>query len=232
MALPITEGLHNWQFQRAHVEKDLDTSAINAAHPDDTLVFAGPVRKPASPDTLLPIGMLQQISFQQGKQTQPLMSIGGGRAFFTSGKSQTSWSAARLFVNGRNFLRALHDQAIKSGIDVTAFDDKAGAAQSTPAGTGDANQPKYVVNLDSELFYLPFGMGCMFRNKQRQICGAFYMEACMISSWSTAIGAGQSQIMEQVSGMADRILPWKVSGGTTPTNLTAITELNKFTSNY
>lgn len=215
MTLGITASLNTWAFQNNHVERNMDASAMTAAHPDDTLVLAGPARHDLKDTPLLPIGMLQQISFQQGKPTQPMMAIGGGRAFFTSGKAQTSWSAARLFVNGRNFLRVLYQNAVRHGVNVTALDDPAGAlttpiAANTP-GTPE-NQPKYFVNLDSELFYMPFGMACLFRNKAHDICGSFYAEMCMINSWGTAINAGQAQIMESVSGVADRLLPYTVTG--------------------
>lgn len=220
MPLGVVKKLSEWKFQDSHVERNMDASAMRAAHPDDTLVLAGSPRvreantgiTANAADTtvpLLPIGMLQQISFQQGKPTQPLMAIGGGRAFFTSGKAQTSWSAARLYVNGRNFLRVLYHSAVAAGMDVTKFDDRAAAADKGPTANTDAAQPKYFVNLDSELFYMPFGMACIFRNKNHDICGSFYAEMCMINSWGTAINAGQSQIMESVSGVADRLLPYK-----------------------
>lgn len=235
MPLGVTDSFNSWTFQEQHVERNLDSSAISAAHPDDTLVLAGPTRASRKDADLLPIGMLQQISFQQNKNTTPLMSIGGGRTFFTSGKATTNWSAARLFVNGRNLLRVLYQNAVSNGLDLAGLDDPAGNAGATTSGEG-ANAkttnavPKYVVNLDSELFYLPFGMACIFRNKQRQVCGSFYLEVCMIGGWGTSINAGSSQIMEQVSGAADRILPWKATG-TPPehTSAATLTKIAEFT---
>jgi len=229
MALDVTRSLASWGFQDKHVERNLDNSAIEAAHPDDTLVLAGPARlsdlsltglstsnfgdvtgvnvvESASAETLadvplLPIGMVQGVSWQQSKSTQPMMAIGSGRSFFTSGKAMTSWNMSRLFVNGRNLLRVLYHNAKTFGIDVSKFDDPAAV---------DVNS-KFFTNLDSELYYMPFGIACIFRNKAHDWVGAFYAEMCMINSWSVGANAGQSTIMESVSGVADRLLPLNLS---------------------
>ena len=201
----ITKGLNSWTFQSTYVERAMDNAANQAAHPDDTLVLAGPARKGSALggngtgiQTLLAIGMLQGLSFSQQKPTQPLMAIGSGRSFFVSGKPQTQWNMGRLFVNGRNALRVLYHNFVAGGGDPTAFDDPAALRQ----------KGIFFVNLDSELYYVPFGLGVLFRNKAHDLVGATYTELCMISSYSIAINAGQNMIMENVSGLADRILPW------------------------
>lgn len=223
MALRVTKSLGDWQFQKTHIERNMDNAAYEAAHPDDTLVLAGPARADdiateqlngadvkfgiaPSTDTaadvpLLPIGMLQAMSFSQSKPTQPMMAIGSGRSFFTSGKATTQWQAGRLFVNGRNLLRVLFHNAVKLGIDVSKFDDPAALSEGS----------KFFTNLDSELYYLPFGMACIFRNKAHDWVGAFYVELCMITSYSVGVNAGQSVMMESVSGVADRLLPLSLS---------------------
>lgn len=214
MPLGVTKNLEalsgQYSFQGNHIERSLDDAAYTAAHPDDTLILAGPARKSEvsendSPKTasvaLLPIGMLQQITWSQQKPTQPMMAIGSGRVFFTSGKATTSWSAARLWVNGRNLLRVLYQNAVALGLDVSKFDDPAAIDPDS----------KQFLNLDSELYYMPFGMACLFRNKAHDWLGSFYVEMCMVVSWGSQMSAGGSQILEQVSGVADRILPYDLS---------------------
>src|SRR5271166_4227804 len=102
----ITKGLNSWRFQDNYVERLMDNASLSSAHPDDTLVLAGPARFTATngqgndfASNLLAIGMLQNFSYQASKPTQPLMAIGSGRQFFVSGKSQIGWNASRLFVN-------------------------------------------------------------------------------------------------------------------------------------
>jgi len=188
----------------------MDNSAFEAAHPDDTLVLAGPARRDtasttgsAAQDTynggtLLAIGMLQTMSITQTKPTQPMMAIGSGRVFFVSGKSQVQWSIGRLFINGRNLLRVLYHNAVVAGVDASAFDDIAASSVNST----------FFTNLDSELFYIPFGLGVLFRNKVHALLGSMYLELAMINSHAIGITAGQNAVLENVTGVCDRALPW------------------------
>jgi hypothetical protein len=202
----ITKGVKTWSFQDHYVERVMDNAAYTAAHPDDTLVLAGPARKSsiknaaetAGVGSLLAIGMLQAVQFTQSKPTQPMMAIGSGRSFFVSGKAQTQWTMGRLFVNGRNLLRVLYHNAKAAGVNVGDMDD-------VPART---NNEKYYINLDSELYLIPFGLASLFRDKQHNRVGGFYAELCMITSYAVGFNAGQNLILENVTGLADRLLPF------------------------
>lgn len=209
----ITKGVESWRFQSNYVEREMDNAAYSAAHPDDTLVLAGPPRKASAfggqnsgvsssdvtaQNSLLAIGMLQSIQFTQTKPTQPMMALGSGRSFFVSGKAQTQWTIARLFINGRNLLRVLyHNGVTDANFDQSKFDDPASAKAYS----------NFFMNLDSELYYVPFGMAAFFRNKSHDLIGSFYAELCMINSYAVQAAAGQNMILENVSGLADRILP-------------------------
>lgn len=210
MALGVVKSFDTWQFQESYVERVMDNAAYTAAHPDDTLVMAGPARKvnisQGGAVGLLPIGMLQAVNFTQTKPTQPMMAIGSGRSFYVSGKAQTQWTMGRLFVNGRNLLRVLYHNAVLGGIDPSLFDDV--ATDSDPSGQ------KYFINLDSELFLIPFGMGTVFRDKTHGFCGGFYGELMMITSYAIGWNAGQNLVLENVSGMADRLLPFGAGAAT------------------
>lgn len=214
----LTTNVTDWKFQDNYVERLLDNAAYTSAHPDDTLILAGPSRFNASTaanptnfmSNLLAIGMMQGFQVSQTKPTQPVMAIGSGRQFFVSGKAQTSWNMQRLFVNGRNLLRALYTNAKQAGIHVEAFDD--------PAAWEDKNE-QFWANLDSELFLIPFGLAVFFRDKIHQNVGAFYMELCMLQSWQISFNAGGNLIAEAVTGMADRLVPIypkKISTGVEP----------------
>lgn len=205
MPLPnqVVTGVNDWQFQQSYVERVMDNASYTAAHPDDTLVLAGPARRPGAvggtgANSLLAIGMLQSIQFSQSKPTQPLMAIGSGRSFFVSGKATTQFSIGRLFVNGRNLLRVMHNNAVEGGLKAPNFDD--------PAALQDKSY--YFTNLDSELYYIPFGLGCLFRSKAHDAIGGFYAELCLLNSYGVSVNAGQNMVMESVSGMADRVLPY------------------------
>jgi hypothetical protein len=197
----------DWKFQNSYIERLMDHAALTAAHPDDTLILAGPPRfyqqgNKITFEEMLPIGMVQQMQVTMQKPTVPAMAIGSGRGFYLSGKAQGTASIARLFVNGRNLLRALMSNAIVAGINVTKFDDIAGAVEDA----------KFFTNLDSELFLIPFGMAVLFRDKVHNDLGAFYLELCMINTWSIAVGAGQNMIMENVNMLFDRAMPITAAG--------------------
>lgn len=203
MAPGVVKSFDTWKFQESYVERVMDNAAFTAAHPDDTLVLAGPARLTGIASgfaNLLPIGMLQAVNFTQTKPTQPMMAIGSGRSFYVSGKAQTQWTMGRLFVNGRNLLRVLNHNAVAGGINSALFDDP--ATDVNPAGQ------KFFINLDSELFLIPFGLGTVFRDKTHGFVGGFYAELCMITSYAVGWNAGQNLILENVSGMSDRLLPF------------------------
>lgn len=229
MALGVVKNFDTWSFQESYVERVMDNAAYTAAHPDDTLVMAGPARKHGIKEggaaSLLAIGMLQAVNFTQTKSTQPMMAIGSGRSFYVSGKAQTQWTMGRLYVNGRNLLRVLYHNAVAGGIDPSQFDDP--ATDSNPVGK------KYYINLDSELFLIPFGIGSVFRDKTHGFCGGFYAELSMITSYAIGWNAGQNLVLENVSGMSDRLLPFGADsppgvrphapgGGITKTSIDAV----------
>ena len=200
-----TKSVDQWRFQENYVERLMDNSAFTAAHPNNTLLMAGPARftntasaKDSPGETLLPIGMVQNMSVQQQRPVQPMQAVGSSRSFFVAGKSSISFNMSRLMVNGRNLLRALYTQAVQSKIDVSKFDE--------PPVRSDGNE-KFFLNLDSELFYIPIGLAVLFRSVSHDTVGAFYIELAMLNSWSVQFSAGQAMVMENVSGLADRIKP-------------------------
>ena len=143
------------------------------------------------------------------------MAIGSGRSFYVSGKAQTQWTMGRLFVNGRNLLRVLYHNAVRGGVDPSLFDDVA---------TDGANT-QYFINLDSELFLVPMGLGSVFRDKTHNYVGGFFAELCMITSYAIGWNAGQNLILENVSGLSDRLLPF--GAGTTTKRLQGVGAITK-----
>jgi hypothetical protein len=121
--------------------------------------------------------------------------IGSDRGYYLVSKSQGTASLARLFMKGRNLLRALYTNAVQAGLDPSKFDDK--AATSKTSG--------FFANLNSELFKIPFGLAILLRDKLHDNVGAFFLELCQITSWNMGVSAGQSMVMENVNMMFDRL---------------------------
>lgn len=208
----ITRGVDVWNFQSSFVEREMDNAAYTAAHPDDSLILAGPARFATFGNalagdgtrdgnniaSLLAIGGLQAFQVQSSKPTQQQMAIGSGRSFPLTGKSQTQWSMTRLVLNGRNLFRVLYHNAVAGGVDVSKFDDPAAATQHS----------NVFLNMDSELFAVPVGIAVFIRNKTREHIMSFYLECCMSSSWGLGLQAGGSSLSEPVSGFCDRVVPF------------------------
>ena len=195
-----TDGLNNWNPQNSCIERLTDNAAYTSAHPDDTLVLVGPARySDLGADTLTPVGMLQGLQVSQQKPVTPLQTIGSGRTYFLSGKTSVSWGCSRLFAKGNNLSRALYSNLTAANGNLPTFNDAEPAASST--------RPNSVFNLDSELFLVPFGIAVAFRDKSGFSLGAFYLELCMIQSYSMQLASGQNVIMENVQGACDRVFP-------------------------
>jgi hypothetical protein len=206
----VTKSLQTWQMQRNQVERVLDNATYDAAHPDDTLLLVGPARRDvARPDrtsarTLMALGMFTAFGVQTSVPVQPMMAIGSGRSYFVRGKSQSSWSISRVMINGRNLLRALYHNAVEvNGLNPDLFDD--------PAAVAGQPRSQFFINLDSELFYIPFGMAVIMRTKSRTLVASCYLELALIGSYGLQIGAGQATIMESVNGFCDRVMPFQTT---------------------
>lgn len=200
MALNKVTSVDGWNPQDACIERLMDNAAYTSAHPDDTLVLVGPARQSSVSNfsTLQPVGMLQQMQVSQQRAVQPLQSIGSGRNYFLAGKPMVNFSIGRLFAKGPNLYRALYKN-IMNDATIQGFNPKEPAAAS--------NTTDSVFNMDSEMFLVPFGLVVAFRDKSGGSLGSFYMESCMISSYSIGVAAGQNMVMENVNGSADRIYP-------------------------
>jgi len=224
MPLGITHGLGSWKVQQHNVERHTDNAAYTAANPEDTLILAGPPRfmdmkqeDTTGVSSLLAIGMTQTFQFTNQVPLQPMQAIGSARLFFTRGKSQTSWRMGRLLTNGRNLLRVLYHNAVAAGLEVNKLDEP-----PVPAAGGGTNTTFYA-NLDSELFYVPFGLAILFRDRAKELLGAFYFELCMVNMYTLGFTIGQNMVMEDISGLCDRVVPFQ------PTSLAALDTVNRVT---
>jgi hypothetical protein len=204
MALNKVTTIDGWNPQDACIERLMDNAAYTSAHPDDTLVLVGPARvsnvagEGSDFSNLQAVGMLQQMQVSQQRAVQPLQAIGSGRNYFLAGKPMVNFSIGRLFAKGPNLYRALYNN-IMSNDTIKGFNPKEPASAS--------NNPDSVFNMDSEMFLVPFGLVVAFRDKSGGSLGSFYIESCMISSYSIGVAAGQNMVMENVNGSADRIYP-------------------------
>jgi hypothetical protein len=228
MALTKRTGISEWNPQGDCIERIMDNAAYTSAHPDDTLVLVGPARftslggssgtSGTNTSGLLAVGMLQQMQVSQQRAVSPLQAIGSGRNYFLAGKPMVNFSIGRLFAKGPNLYKALYNNIMS--------EEKLSGFNSSEPPTSK-NYKDGVFNMDSELFLVPFGIAVAFRDKSGGNLGSFYIESCMISSYSIGIAAGQNMVMENVNGSADRIFPIDLSSEETATffNTSSVNEV-------
>ena len=216
----VVTGSDGTVSDNAAIERVMDNAAYTSAHPDDTFVFAGPPRLSSATGgvgdegvygAFASVGMLQNITVNQSKPFQPMMAIGSARSFYLGGKAQGSAQVGRLFMNTQSLMQRLYDNILltSSGAASTIRPSFADGTSGNPAFA--ALNPNYVINLDSELFLIPFGLGVIFKNKARSAIGGFYMELVVIPNYTVSVSAGQAMIMEGVALLFDRLYPLSVA---------------------
>jgi hypothetical protein len=184
-----------------------------------------------------PIGQAESFGMQQMHNVQKVFEIGSRRSYQVPGRVQVMGSIGRLVFNGPSLLRALY--AYYPGIiqmangEVIGPDSKDSVSRVV-VGAGDAANPIYpriffeagagagvnpetgathsfFINLMSELFSHPFGLGIMMRDNRDVNYGAFYLEDCMITTHSINWTSAANLVTEACSFQADAAIPMKFS---------------------
>lgn len=192
----------------------MDNLAYVTAGPDDTAIFCGPsrIRNPAGnkpitlADTMYNIGMVQTAQVQSTVPLRYLKAIGTRRKMPIRDNADHYFTISRMAFNGNNFLKSLYLSLLEANPTL------AGSNFSYPPLQSNASLFKNVAqlyDLDSDLFYIPFGIGIAMENRANQQLGSIYLECCMIQSWSIAIVVGQNFVVENVVIGLDRIVPFK-----------------------
>lgn len=176
-----------------------------SATPDTTVLFAGPARFTGlggNTADLLPIGLVDGISYQTSPQLQRLFEIGSNRSFFTRGKTASSISFSKMLADQANILKSLTQNAYRPELDT----------DGPKAPGADSPNPDIMMNLDSEYFAVPFGLMLLFKTRggnggNGKILSATYLEYCMFSGYNFNIQAQAPVIMENIGIEFDRSVP-------------------------
>ena len=229
-----SRGIGSWikNYKEAFVQHPHDTSQLYLVLPDDCLVVAGPTRlRHASGKTagingtalavksdeadgnfFFPIGFANNVSYTETRQVQPLKGIGSRRHIFAATNSPVQLQIARLMLVGTNMLRSLYAN--------TTFGPDMDTNSKFSQNANTNNTADWFSNVEEDLFRVPIGLGIIYNspatlsNQQTYAAGAEYFEVCTLQSKSVSIQSGQAMIMEQVTLLADRCIPWvTVAGG-------------------
>ena len=183
-----------------------------SASPDTTILFAGPARfsgLAGATASLLPIGLVDGIGFQANPSLSRLYEIGSNRAFFTRGKTAQGLSFSKMLADQNNILAAL--TANSYNMTGLVNDNNQNSPGSINPATGQTN---IMMNLDSELFAVPFGVLVVFKTRggttdtgNGKMLASVYLEYCMFNSYNFSVSSSVPVIMENISLEFDRTVP-------------------------
>lgn len=198
----------SWDWKGSYVsklnEEGYERFSQFSASPDSTALFAGPARYTGLNNgaaDLIPIGLVDNIAYQNGAQLMRLFEIGSNRSFFTRGKSAPVLSMSKVLADQSNILAALSKAAYRPKM--------ATDGQSAPGAEGS----QIMMNLDSEFFAVPFGLLLVMKTRGGNADGygkalaALYLEYCMFEGYSFQIASQQPVIAENIQIQFDRPVP-------------------------
>jgi len=201
---PAWDWKGTYVSQISGAEEGLERFSQFSATPDTTLLYAGPARftgLSGDASILTPIGLADQISIQSNPSVARLFEVGSNRSFFTRGKTAYGMSLARMLCDTKSLMAALTQNSYRPQTIPTS-----------PAGATSPN-PDIQMNIDSEIFAVPFGLMLLMKTRgggtvgEGKILTAMYCEYCMLTTHNFSIASSSPVIVEQVSVEFDRVLP-------------------------
>lgn len=204
---PVAD-INDWfsKYKDNHLEFSHDQSMMTLATPDESVLVVGPPRLSTKGDTDFHIvGLVNSLQYSETSQVQPMKAIGSRRHIMSKTNGPVQGSIGRLMALGPNLLRALY-----SVTDVAQLGQTVNARFSAQNKESDA----WFANLEEDIFRIPFGLGIIYTApvtqaaEGKQVVGADYLEVCTLQNKSSALQSGQTFIMEQVTFLADRVVPF------------------------
>lgn len=231
----------DWNWSGEHVQAEIQNGEYLSS--EATLVLAGPSRfvhlnseGGLTNNSIIPLGLIQSMGFNQNRQLQRLFEIGSKRAYFVPGRHFAGFSMSRVMFYGPSLMRMLYALAPISAQEtpgIGPYGQKLNSDQNDPTATpiviptayrslfgneplraapgfgGTANEDNrdFYINLSSELFNVPFGLVLVFKDTRNRPYGAVYLEECLIETHGTGVDANSVVISETVSGQFDTVTP-------------------------
>jgi hypothetical protein len=192
-------------------------------------------------DALYPIGLVEQFGLQQAQNVQKMFEIGSRRSYQAGGRVQVVGNLGRVMFNGPSLLRVLYayypntiqmangnrigpagdqdsvSREISGSGDAATqvfpqiYFEPGSKAGLDPEGGEQAAPHSFFINLMSELFSHPFGIGVILRDNRNRNFGAMFLEDCMITAHSWNINSTSTLVTEAVNFQADAAVPMEFS---------------------
>ena len=211
-----TNKFSDWTFSEGHVQAIPESGDFLSS--ESVVICAGPSTVPATIDNIVPIGLVQNATVTQNKQIQQLYEIGSRQPIFIPGRTVVQAALSRILFDGPSLMRALYKlvQPDGSGPDVVDLDqlDSSSHPENTPGNPygGGNDQAKFFINLASEFFNKPVGLGFMMNDMENEGYAGFYLENCLIQSHQLSLAGQQTILVENVGVRCSRVVPLDRAG--------------------
>lgn len=200
------------KYKDVFTEHPHDTSQLTLVHPDDCLLVAGPTRlrhSEGNPDQFHVVGFANTLSYTETSNVQPLKALGSRRHIFAKTNMPVQIQIARMMILGLNTLKSIY-RNVEVGADI--YDRNSHYSHLDHASNSKSS---WYSNVEEDIFRIPIGLGVLYNapatlaGHMEYAAGAEYFEVCTVVSKSITLQSGQAMIMEQVTLMADRCIPWQ-----------------------
>lgn len=203
----------------------VDGRYMNAAY---TLLMAGPPRlsaiggpaalgaglaggNAAADQIAFPIGIVQNISGGHGQQVARFFEIGSERSYFIPGRTMGQLSMSRIMYHGPSLLRTLYayyEDLLPPTVVPSVFPN---VGAGTVANRHNVKIPpgyeNIYLNLASDLFKQPVGLGFLMQDSNEDSMAANYCEAVHVNNHNFGMDAGSGVIQESVGLTFERMVP-------------------------
>jgi hypothetical protein len=194
---------------------------ILAADPLNSDLSAGEV----SSEPFALIGSCENFTVQQAQNVTKIFEIGSRLPFQAGGRVQVVGSMSRVMFYGNSLMRVLYSYYpslvnLAGGANANGITGTPKTPDQLkedfpeiyyPPGTlvNGANGKKFgaYMNLMSEIFSHPFGLGCILRDHANHAYTGIYLEDSMITTHSFNVNSPGSMISEMVGFQANAAVP-------------------------
>ncbi len=215
MALTL---LSDWDFLNSHVQQIDDNSDFISS--ESSVLCAGPAKIRDTNGNyngvLAPIGVVQNAQVTQNKQVQQLFEIGSRKPFFIPGRTLIQVGISRVLFDGPSLMRALYDYDDLDDSETPNDRPDVDVVPPTDPYEEDSSGAFYI-NLASEFFNRPMGLGFIITDSRKGTYGGFYLEDCYIQTHSMTLAGQQTVLLENVGVRASTLVPIEGAAYAPPT---------------
>ena len=206
-------NLQSVDFFNKMVQFDNDANSVATA--ESSYILAGPpVFHPTLKgrniiEFLEPMGAVQQYALQEGKQIIPFAELGSKLKRRAMGSGQYSANLTRVLPRYSDLYYSLYswlpvflnngarDKSIE--LDLALFPGE--------------NNSRHLISPESEFFGIPFGLLVITGSAGGDLVHVEYLERCYIGGGGYARSAGQPMVVDNVSIMVTRPVPFVDASG-------------------